>query len=122
MRATGIPASTPAPVAKAKSVQQAAATSQPKAEPKPQPRPAPAPASAGDWRVQLGAFGQEGSARALWGRLTAKVGGLSAYQPYLVRVGNVTRLQAGPIASSGDAEKLCGRIKAAGSDCFATKK
>lgn len=130
VRATEIPASTPAPVAKAKPVQQAAATPQPKAEPKaqlkaepkPQPRPAPAPATAGDWRVQLGAFGQEGSARALWGRLTAKVGGLSAYQPYLVRVGNVTRLQAGPIASSGDAAKLCGRIKAAGSDCFATKK
>mgnify|MGYP002822954111 CR=1 FL=1 len=50
------------------------------------------------------------------------VGGLSAYQPYLVRVGNVTRLQAGPIATSSDAERLCSRIKAAGSECFATKK
>jgi uncharacterized protein len=126
VRATDIPASTPAPIVKAKPVQQAAAapqaTPQPKAEPKPQPRPAPAPAASGDWRVQLGAFGQEGSARTLWGRLTGKVSGLSAYQPYLVRVGNVTRLQAGPIATSSDAERLCSRIKAAGSECFATKK
>ena len=91
--------------------------------PAPKPAPAaPAPAASGDWRVQLGAFSQEGGARSLWNRLTAKVGGLSAYQPFFVRAGSVTRLQAGPIASSGDAERLCGRIKAAGADCFATRK
>ena len=90
--------------------------------PAPKPATPPSPAASGDWRVQLGAFSQEGGARSLWNRLTAKVGGLSAYQPFFVRAGSVTRLQAGPIASSGDAERLCGRIKAAGADCFATRK
>ena len=101
---------------------QRATTPPPPALPsKPAPA-APAPAASGDWRVQLGAFSQEGGARSLWNRLTAKVGGLSAYQPFFVRAGSVTRLQAGPIASSGDAERLCARIKAAGADCFATRK
>ncbi|WP_298397444.1 SPOR domain-containing protein [Sphingobium sp.] len=92
---------------------------------KPAPaRPAPAvaaPAASGGWRVQLGAFGEEGRARALWGQLTKKVGGLSAYQPYLVKAGTVTRLQAGPIGSSADASRLCGAIKAAGADCMPKK-
>lgn len=101
---------------------QRATTPPPPALPsKPAPA-APAPAASGDWRVQLGAFSQDGGARSLWNRLTAKVGGLSVYQPFFVRAGSVTRLQAGPIASSGDAERLCARIKAAGADCFATRK
>jgi TPR repeat protein len=99
--------------------------------PRPAPRPAapkpqvaaaalPKPAS-GNWRVQLGAFGEEGNARALWNRLTGRVSGLSAYQPFLVKAGAVTRLQAGPIASSADASRLCSRIKAAGADCMPKK-
>lgn len=90
---------------------------------KPAPRPAaalPAPASGG-WRVQLGAFGEDGRARGLWSSLTARVGGLSAYQPYLVKAGAVTRLQAGPVASSDAANRLCAKIKAAGSDCIPKK-
>jgi cell division septation protein DedD len=87
----------------------------------PAPRAAPAPAASGNWRVQLGAFGEEGRARALWSQLSKKVGGLSAYQPYLVKAGAVTRLQAGPIASSADASRLCGAIKAAGADCMPKK-
>ncbi|MFC3441068.1 SPOR domain-containing protein [Sphingobium rhizovicinum] len=90
------------------------------------PAPAPvrsvaAPAASGGWRVQLGAFGEEGRARTLWSQLTKKVGGLSAYQPYLVKAGTVTRLQAGPIGSSADASRLCGAIKAAGADCMPKK-
>lgn len=87
----------------------------------PAPRATPAPAASGNWRVQLGAFGEEGRARALWSQLSKKVGGLSAYQPYLVKAGAVTRLQAGPIASSADASRLCGAIKAAGADCMPKK-
>ncbi len=141
VRTTDIPASgppvtaapAPTPAAPKPPVQQAAATppppratpqSAPQPAPQPAPKPAasvPAPAASGDWRVQLGAFSQEGSARALWNSLTGKVSGLSAYQPYLVRAGSITRLQAGPLASSGDAERLCGRIKAAGADCFPKK-
>ncbi|MCP1470494.1 TPR repeat protein [Sphingobium sp. OAS761] len=91
---------------------------------KPAPRaaePVPAPAAAGGWRVQLGAFGEEGNARALWGKLTGRVNGLSAYQPYLVKAGSLTRLQAGPLGSGADAERLCSRIKAAGGDCIPKK-
>ncbi|MBA4091504.1 MAG: hypothetical protein C0494_13065 [Sphingobium sp.] len=97
------------------------------ARPKPAPepaRPAPtaaAPAASGGWRVQLGAFGEEARARALWSQLSRKVSGLSAYQPYLVKAGAVTRLQAGPLASSNDAARLCGAIKAAGADCMPKK-
>ena len=71
--------------------------------------------------MQLGAFGEDARARSLWSSLTAKVGGLSAYQPYLVKAGAVTRLQAGPVASSDAANRLCAKIKAAGSDCIPKK-
>lgn len=85
------------------------------------PAPAPAPAASGGWRVQLGAFGEEARARALWGQLTKSVSGLSAYKSYYEKAGSVTRLQAGPVASAADAARLCGRIKAAGSDCMPKK-
>ncbi|HWV12366.1 MAG TPA: SPOR domain-containing protein [Sphingobium sp.] len=78
-------------------------------------------AAAGPWRVQLGAFSEEGRARALWNSLRGKVAGLSAYQLYLVKGGAMTRLQAGPLASNADASKLCGAIKAAGADCMPRK-
>ncbi|WP_416464952.1 SPOR domain-containing protein [Sphingomonas sp. VDB2] len=97
------------------------------AKPKPAPEPArpaamaAAPAASGGWRVQLGAFGEEARARTLWSQLSRKVSGLSAYQPYLVKAGAVTRLQAGPLASSNDAARLCGAIKAAGADCMPKK-
>jgi len=124
------PAPTPIKAAPAPVTQVAAAKPQP-TTPKPEPAklaPAkptaprtPAPAAGGDWRVQLGAFGDEGRARALWGQLTRKVSGLSSYQPYLVKAGTVTRLQAGPIASSADASRLCSSIKATGADCMPKK-
>ncbi|MGW8202737.1 SPOR domain-containing protein [Sphingomonas bisphenolicum] len=97
------------------------------ARPKPAPEPArpaamaAAPAASGGWRVQLGAFGEEARARTLWSQLSRKVSGLSAYQPYLVKAGAVTRLQAGPLASNNDAARLCGAIKAAGADCMPKK-
>lgn len=131
VRTTELPPSTPS--------QPVALPPRPVVKPTPAaPRPAPqvavakpaparpasavaAPSASGGWRVQLGAFGEEGRARALWSQLARKVGGLSAYQPYLVKAGTVTRLQAGPIASGADAARLCGAIKAAGSDCMPKK-
>ncbi|MEJ7925273.1 SPOR domain-containing protein [Sphingobium sp. AN641] len=91
---------------------------------KPAPRAVaaiPAPAKGGAYRIQLGAFGEEANARALWSRLTARVSGLSAYQPFLVKGGNVTRLQAGPLGNAADAGRLCASIKAAGADCLLKK-
>lgn len=81
----------------------------------------PQPTASGGWRIQLGAFSDETRARALWSRLNGKVSGLSAYQLYLVKGGAMTRLQAGPVASSADANRLCGAIKAAGADCIPRK-
>lgn len=78
-------------------------------------------AKSGGWRVQLGAFSEDARARTLWSALSKKVSTLSAYQPFLVKGGNVTRLQAGPLATAAEAEKLCRAIKAAGQDCL-TKK
>ena len=81
----------------------------------------PRPVADGGWRVQLGAFSEEARARALWNRLSGKVSGLSAYRLYLVKGGAMTRLQAGPLAGSAEAEKLCRAIKAAGADCMPRK-
>lgn len=117
IRTTALPPSTvippaprPQPVAPKPAPRVAAA------KPAPAPRPT-APAKSGNWRVQLGAFGENGRAEMLWGQLVGKVGGLSAYQPYLVKAGAVTRLQAGPLASSIDAARLCGAVKRAGAEC-----
>ncbi|WP_179045111.1 SPOR domain-containing protein [Sphingobium lactosutens] len=131
VRTAELPASTPPKPAKptpapkpAASRPQVAAASPPQpapAKPAAQTNALPKPAASGGWRVQLGAFGEEGNARALWNRLTGKVSGLSAYQLYLVKAGAVTRVQAGPIASSADASRLCSRIKAAGADCMPKK-
>lgn len=107
------PANTPSP----------ASAAQPAPRPKPvavRPAPEPAPvavASGGGWRVQFGAFRDEGNAKALWTRLKGQVGGLAGMQPYLRRVGPITKLQAGPIRSQGDAARLCVAVKRAGSEC-----
>ena len=127
VRTTELPPSTinqPAPVATPPAPRPAPKPAPQVAVAKPAPRPAPAipaPAASGGWRVQLGAFSEDGRARALWNQMTGKVSGLSAYQPYLVKAGTVTRLQAGPIASSSDAARLCAKIKAAGADCMPKK-
>lgn len=86
------------------------------------PKPAPSrPASGGAWRVQLGAFSEAARAQSLWNRLSGKVRGLSAYKPFIIKGGAVTRLQVGPLSSSAEAEKLCGTIKAAGAECMPRK-
>lgn len=96
----------------------------PKAAPekptKPKAAVTPVPTS-GDWRVQLGAFSEENRAAALWSSLSKKVSGLSAYRPFYVKGGAVTRLQVGPLSTSADAQKLCQSIKAVGTDCIPKK-
>jgi uncharacterized protein len=84
----------------------------------PAPKPAPA-ASSGDWRIQLGAFGNEANAQKLWNSLESKIGELASLTPYLKAAGNVTRLQAGPFASRAAAEAMCAKVKAKGQACIA---
>lgn len=71
------------------------------------PRPA---AAGGSWRIQLGAFRDAGNARALWGRVGARVGGTASYP----QSGGITRLQATGFASRAAAQAACGR---AGGGC-----
>jgi cell division septation protein DedD len=47
-----------------------------------------------------------------------RVAGLSGLQPYLVRFGSITRLQAGPLASRGAADRLCASARSARIDCI----
>ena len=79
----------------------------------------PPPAASGKWRVQLGAFSDGAKANALGRSLSARVAALRAYQVTVVKAGPISRLQAGPIASRGAAEALCGSVKAAGQACLA---
>lgn len=71
------------------------------------PRPAPA-AQDGGWRVQLGAFGDPGNARRLWGQVAGRFPGR---QPYFVKAGNLTKLLVGPYASRAAASAACGAVK-----------
>lgn len=75
-------------------------------------------AASGNWRVQLGAFGDQNKAKALWNNLEKRVSALNGLQPYLVAAGSVTRLQAGPFATKAQASKMCGAVKASGNDCI----
>lgn len=77
----------------------------------------PAPALTGNWRVQLGAFSQRSSAEALFRRL-ASGGTLAGRKPFLVPVGAMTRLQAGPFASRTAAAAACSALSARGQPCF----
>jgi uncharacterized protein len=72
----------------------------------------------GPWRVQLGAFGDEGNAKKLWRSLETKVSSLASFQPYFNAAGSITRLQAGPFPSRAAAENMCSKVKAAGQACI----
>ena len=65
------------------------------------------------WRIQLGAFGQRGSAEGLFAKVASKLGGAQAYY---VPVGKIVRLQAGPFASRSVAASACARV--APQPCF----
>jgi hypothetical protein len=96
--------------------------------PKPTPAPAakaPAPArsvAASPWRAQLGAFGVDGNARKLWASLEKKYPAFAARQPYLVKGGKLTRLQAGDFASKAEAQSFCATVKTGGQACLVVDK
>jgi uncharacterized protein len=102
--------------------------SAPAARPQPAPTPVPAPAPAraapapatpaNGWRIQLGAFSSEANARRQWESVSRRVAGLSGLQPQYGRAGNLVRLQAGPVAGRGAADRLCTAVKAVGENCF----
>ncbi len=68
-------------------------------------KPAPAPVRAtGNWRVQLGAFRDQGNAESQWNKVRGKLRGA---QPFYAKANGVTRLQAGGFASKADATRAC---------------
>lgn len=114
------PVTIPSPVAPAPPIEPAIATPNlPDEAPNVPPPPARRPAVAGKgWRVQLGAFGDPSKARGLFAKLQSSIPILSQYQAQLVPAGAVTRLQAGPMASKGEAEQVCSATKAKGQGCL----
>jgi TPR repeat protein len=89
--------------------------SKPKAQ---SPKPAPAPAASGNWRIQLGAFSQRGSAEAMYRRVAGKAA-LAGRSPFYVAAGSITRLQVGPFASKSAAAAACASL---GTACFPVPK
>ena len=75
----------------------------------------------GNWRIQLGAFGDEGNAKKLWTKLQQKIADLAGLQPYFKAAGNITRLQAGPFAKRSVADAICNKVKATGQACIAVE-
>ncbi len=84
----------------------------------PKPAAVKTPAIAGEWRIQLGAFGEEANAQKLWNALKGKIGALGSLQPYLKATGKVTRLQAGPFTTRSAAQAMCGKVKTTGQACI----
>jgi TPR repeat protein len=88
-------------------------------------RPVPMPAAqapagfqrAGNWRVQLGAFGVAGNADRLWAQLQSNPI-LAGTRKDLVSGGNVTRLQAVGFTSRAEAQAACDTLKRQGQGCI----
>ena len=83
----------------------------------PKPPPPAVPSATGAWRIQLGAFSQRGAAEALFRKLSA-IGPLAGRKPFLIPVGAMTRLQAGPFESRAAAAAACAALSARGQACF----
>ncbi|OYW16370.1 MAG: hypothetical protein B7Z39_01270 [Novosphingobium sp. 12-64-8] len=85
----------------------------------PKPTLPPATRAGGNWRVQLGAFGQKSNADALWAKLRTRPE-LAGHQRIDAGSG-VTRLQAGGFAGEADASRACAGLKGAGLTCLVVR-
>lgn len=74
-------------------------------------------AASGAWRVQLGAFSKRSSAEALFKKLSGS-GPLAGRRSFLIPVGAMTRLQAGPFESRAAASAACSALRSKGQPCF----
>jgi len=77
--------------------------------PKPPPSPSPSPVAAGNWLVQLGAFGVASNAQAMWAKVKDHTA-LSGRQAFFVPAGKLIRLQAGPFATRAEAQAACAKL------------
>ncbi len=81
----------------------------------------PAASAGGAWRIQLGAFSAQSRAESLWSSLETRYPDLASMQPFLVRAGAITRLQAGPFASKADADRACRALAGSVSGCISVR-
>ena len=70
--------------------------------------PPPVAAARGGWRVQLGAFGEPGNARKLWGQVGGRFPGATVTY---VKSGAITRVLVGPYGTRAAAVAACGSVK-----------
>ena len=85
--------------------------------------PAPAAAAPSKYVVQVGAHKSQTEALAIYADIQQKNPKLLGNYPPLVQKasvggGTMYRLRVGPIANKSEAYKLCGDLKAQGTDCF----
>ncbi len=80
------------------------------------------PSVTGQFVVQLGAFGSQAAAKTMWSRLASKVAPLGTRKAVTASVGTkgktLHRLAASGFTSMADAQAVCGKVKAAGGNCF----
>ncbi len=127
--ATQAPRQAPAAPATARTITVAPPAPTPALAPVPAPAPAPAPvrvaaqasvapaaSAAGNWRVQLGAFGVAGNADKLWGQLAGNPA-LAGTRKALVATGKITRLHAVGFVSKAAAEQACTALQRQGQAC-----
>ncbi|SEM41553.1 Sel1 repeat-containing protein [Sphingomonas gellani] len=113
---TATPTVQPTKVAAVKAESTAPAKAKPVTKPTPakEQKPAAKPERPGRYRVQLGAFRDEGNARALWARVGKRIGGSPSY----AKSGGLTRLVGGAFASEADAQRAC---RSAGVTCVVVR-
>ena len=75
--------------------------------PKPAQRPAAAKAPHGNWRVQLGAFGDPANARKAGAQAASRFPGRKVFYE---KAGNLTKVLVGPFASGAEASRACGNV------------
>jgi cell division septation protein DedD len=73
---------------------------------------------AGDWHVQLGAFGEEGNASRRWQQLRAQGVLPAGMEPFYDRSGRFVLLFTSPGQTQAGARGLCERLKATDVDCL----
>ncbi len=93
------------------------------AESQPEKAPAkPTPQQVEGWKVQLGAYANERSARTAWATLVSQSADLlKGRTPIYSPKGNLVRLQVGAFDRREDAGALCTKLAATGRPCFVTK-
>ena len=90
----------------------------PREKPKHAQAPAPKSAPTPVWRVQLGAFADADSARALWKKLRPRFTSFAGLHPLFEKAGAMTRLRAGPMPDKAAAVRFCAQAKAIGQPCL----